>query len=308
MNLHNVDLNLLKVLHALIEERNVTRAGERIGRSQPAMSNALNRLRAMFDDPLLVRGKGGLQLTPRAESLKDPVNTILGSIEDCLVAETDFDPASAQGLYRLASPDFISLQILPPLMARISKAAPGLELHLITEDRKLALEALDSKRADLVLGTFENFKSSIRVKQVFEEEFVCLVRKGHPIVKQKMTLETLLSYRHLLVSATGSRKAIFDSILDDMNCKRQVAISVSHFLHVPYLLENSDLTGVFFRGVSETLLKAFKLEICEIPFDASIFNVSLAWHLRSDRDPALSWIREQVEDVCQELRSAKMQM
>lgn len=297
MNLLNVDLNLLKVLHALIEDRNVTRAGERIGRSQPAMSNALNRLRAMFDDPLLVRGHGGLQLTPRAEALKEPLTAILGSIEECLISDATFEPANTRGLYRIASPDFISLQILPPLIASLSKQAPNMDLHVITEDRGLALDALDSNRVDLALGSFEGVKSSVRMQPLFSEDFVCLARRGHPLLAAPMTVEALLSFPHLLVSATGKRKGLFDDVLDRIGKQRRIATSVSHFLLAPYLLEQSDMVGVFFRGVAGTLASAFRLEQADIPLPAIRREASMAWHLRSHRDPAMAWLRGQVAKV-----------
>jgi len=298
MNLLNVDLNLLKVLHALIEERNVTRAGERIGRSQPAMSNALNRLRAMFDDQLLVRGSGGLQLTPRAEALKEPVSTILGSIEDCLIADANFEPATAHGLYRIAAPDYISLPVMSKLMAHLAKEAPNMDLHVITEDRDLALEALDKGRADIALGNFTETKNSIRSQHLFDEDFVCLFRKGHPVLKRDFTTEAVLSYPHLLVSASGERSGIFDDILENANAKRRIAVSVSHFLLAPYLLEDSDMVGVFTRRVSATLRRSFKLEERELPLNLAGFEASMAWHLRSERDPAMTWLRGQIKQLC----------
>lgn len=304
MKLLNVDLNLLKVLQALIEERNVTRAGERIGRSQPAMSNALNRLRSLFDDPLLVRGTGGLHLTPRAEALRDPVNDILGSIEDCLVAGREFDPGTARGIYRIAAPDYISLPALPPLLAHLSKTAPNLDLHIITEDRALALAALEANRVDIAIGSLENVKPSIRVERLFHEDFVCLVRKGHPVLEAPFTTRALLSYPHLLVSATGARRGIFDDILDRQGEERRIATSVSHFLLAPYLLERSDMIGVFTRRVSQTLRMTFQLEVLDIPFDFSGFEASMAWHLRSDRDPGLAWLRAQVQLTCREFTSS----
>jgi len=302
MKLFNIDLNLLKVLQALIEERNVTRAGARIGRSQPAMSNALNRLRLLFDDPLLVRAAGGLQLTPRAEALRGPINDILGSIEDCLVAGSAFDPGTARGIYRIAAPDYISLPALPPLLARLSRTAPNLDFHVITEDRGPALAALEANRVDVAIGSFEDVKPSIRTKRLFREDFVCLVRKGHPVLDAPFSKQAMLSHPHLLVAATGARRGIFDDILDRYGEKRRIATSVSHFLLAPYLLERSDMIGVFTRRVSERLRLSFNLEMLDIPFEIAGFEASLAWHLRSDRDPGLAWIRAQIQLTCQDIR------
>ncbi|MDA1088769.1 MAG: LysR family transcriptional regulator [Proteobacteria bacterium] len=297
MNLLNVDLNLLKVLHALVEERNVTRAGKRIGRSQPAMSNALNRLRAMFDDPLLVRGAGGLQLTPRAEALKDPVAAILDNIEDCLITNVEFDPATARGLYRIAAPDYISLPVMPKLTAHLARLAPDMDLHVITEDRELALAALDANRTDIALGNFTETKKSVRHEYLFDEDFVCLFRKGHPALKGNLTLDALLDYPHLLVSASGERAGIFDDILARVGAKRRIAVSVSHFLLAPYLLEESDMAGVFTRQVSAMLRRSFKLVEKKIPIELASFEASMAWHHRSDRDPAMTWLRARIKQL-----------
>ena len=298
MNLLIVDLNLLKVLHALIEERNVTRAGERIGRSQPAMSNALNRLRSLFDDPLLVRGAGGLQLTPRAEALREPLAQVLGSIEDCLTNAGDFVPETATNLFRISAPDYISLPVMPRLTARLSKLAPNMDIHLVTEDRDIALDGLDKNRVDIALGNFTQTGNAIQSQPLFEERFVCLVRKGHPLLQGKVTTDDILSYPHLLVSASGARTGIFDAILSDMGKQRRIAISVSHFLLAPYLLEESDMVGVFTRGVSQTLRRSFNLIEREIPFAAAAFTATMAWHLRGGKDPAQHWLRKQIEEIC----------
>jgi DNA-binding transcriptional LysR family regulator len=300
MNLQNVDLNLLKVLHALIEERSVTRAGDKVGRSQPAISNALKRLRYMFDDPLLVHGAGGFQLTPRAEALKDPINAILSSIEDCLITDADTDPLTAHGLYRFSAPDYISLPVLPKLMEHLSTAAPNIDLQVLTEDRDLALEALNSNRVDIALGNFGETRKSIRIQRLFQEDFVCLVRKGHPVLDGAFTTEAMLAYPHLLVSSSGRRRGIFDDILAEQQKQRRIEFSVTHFLLAPYLLESSDMIGVFTRRVSETLRQAFRLEEVEIPFEFAKFQASMAWHLRADRDPTMRWLRAQVAKICEE--------
>ncbi len=303
MKLQNVDLNLLKVLHALIEERSVTRAGDKVGRSQPAISNALKRLRFMFDDPLLVHGAGGFQLTPRAEALKDPVNAILASIEDCLIADTEFDPRTAEGLYRISAPDYISVPVLPKLMVHLQTSAPNMDIQVLTEDRGLALEALNSNRVDIALGTFGETRKSIRIQHLFREDFVCLVREGHPALGEPLTTEAMLSYPHLLVSSSGRRRGIFDDILAERHQERRIEVSVSHFLLAPYLLESSDMFGVFMRRIAETLRRTFRVVELEVPFELTKFQTSMAWHLRGDRDPAMRWLRTQVTEICKEFRT-----
>ena len=150
------------------------------------------------------------------------------------------------------------------------------------------------------LGNFSEPKKSIRQKHLFDEDFVCLLRENHPALKsnKKITVETLLSYPHLLVSASGERSGIFDDILSRSDSKRRIAVSVSHFLLAPYLLEDSDMVGVFTRRVSSTLSRSFKLVEREIPMELASFEASMAWHMRSDRDPAMNWLREQIKLLC----------
>jgi DNA-binding transcriptional LysR family regulator len=152
MDLGNVDFNLLKVLDALISERNVTRAGVRLGRSQPAVSNALGKLRKILGDDLLVRGPNGFILTPRAEAIRTPLREAIGLAESCLAGEAQFNPATATGVFRLSTPDRLSIAVVPPQFDRLRKLTPNMSLQVLTADRKQALDLLDQDRTDIALG------------------------------------------------------------------------------------------------------------------------------------------------------------
>ncbi len=160
--LANLDMNLLKVLNTLIEEQNVTRAAERLGRTQPAISNALNRLRKLLGDELLVRGAGGLTLTPRAEALRDPLHDIMQLAEICLSEGAQFDPSTAVGILRIGLPDRLSLSVLPPLVERLGETAPGLGLHVKTTDRDQTISLFENDEIDLALGWPENLPTHLR--------------------------------------------------------------------------------------------------------------------------------------------------
>ena len=155
MNLKNVDFNLLKVLDVLITERNVTRSGELLGRSQPAISNALRRLRVLLNDDLLVRGVNGMLLTPRAEALRQPLREALASLERSIFEGADFDPAVATSVYRLSMPDRLTLAVVPPLLDRLQRLAPNMALQVLTADRQQALDLIDKDQIDLALGWFD---------------------------------------------------------------------------------------------------------------------------------------------------------
>ena len=223
MNLSSVDFNLLKVLDALISERNVTRAGARLGRSQPAVSNALGKLRKILGDDLLVRGPNGFMLTPRAEVIRAPLREAIGLAESCLAGETQFNPATATGVFRLSTPDRLSISVVPPLFDRLRKLAPNMSLQVLTADRKQALDLLDQDRTDIALGWLDEKPGHLNAEFMLAEKLFCVFRRDHPILKRgvKFNIATVLSFPHVIVSATGNRTAIFDDLLLRHRLRRQ---------------------------------------------------------------------------------------
>lgn len=181
MNLGNLDFNLLKVLDALISERNVTRAGVRLGRSQPAVSNALGKLRKVLGDDLLVRGPNGFILTPRAEAIRTPLREAIGLAESCLAGEAQFNPATATGVFRLSTPDRLSIAVVPPLFDRLRKLTPNMSLQVLTADRKQALDLLDQDRTDLALGWLDEKPGHLDAEFMLAENLFCVFRRDHPI-------------------------------------------------------------------------------------------------------------------------------
>src|SRR5471032_860466 len=201
MDLHGIDLNLLVAFDALICERNVTRAGVRIGRTQPAMSAALARLRLLLKDDLFVRSASGLQPTPRALELAGPLSEALASIQRTLEFTQAFDPARATVRFTLALSDHPAFVMLPALLKRLARQAPGVTLRIKAYSaREDALALLDAGEADAAVGVPGGSTPRIPTLPLFEERFVCVARKGHPLAKKKMTLTRFLSCQHLLVS------------------------------------------------------------------------------------------------------------
>ena len=300
MNLSQLDMNLLKLLSVLIEERSVTRTGERLGRTQSAVSNALNRLRTLLGDELLVRGRGGLVLTARAEAIRQPLKEMMQLAEICLSESATFDPAMAEGVCRIALPDRLGLPVLPPLLDRLREQAPGMSLHVMTADRDQAIALLDDDQIDVAVGSPEDLPSHIRAEVLFDDELVCLCRRGHPILRPGSTfdLKSVLSFPHLVVSASGGRTAIFDSLLSQRGLSRRPLVSVSNFSAVPQLLERSDMIGVFAHRVSTVFADAFALHIRPLPMRLAPLQHVMMWHARNDRDPKHAWLRGQLRETC----------
>ena len=299
-DLKNLNMNLLKVLDALIKEKNVTRAGERLGRTQPAISNALNRLRKLLDDELLVRGSGGLTLTPRAEALRDPLNDIMQLAEICLSEGGQFDPMEATGILRIGLPDRLSLSVLPLLVKKLSDTAPGLGLHVKTADRDQTLSLFKNDEIDLALGWPENLPPHLRSEWLFDEELVCVCRRGHPVLSRTRAFDTkaLVSFPHVVVSATGGQRAVFDNLLSDRGLERKGKVFVPGFSAVPELLRSSNMLAVFTRGLAVIFGKSHGLEHTELPLDLGPLGHFMVWPARYDSDPRHVWYREQIRSVC----------
>lgn len=299
MNLSAIDFNLLKVLDALLTERNVTRAGKRLGRSQPAVSNALQRLRRLLGDDLLVRNPTGFVLTPRAEALREPLREALTLVQTCLSGEPQFDPAKATGVFRLSTPDRLSIALLPPLVARLQRLAPNMALQVLTADRKQALDLLDADRIDLALGWFDEKPSHLHTEFLAEDHLYCVFRRDHPILKRgvKFDIAAVLSFPHLVVSATGQRTAIFDDLLLRQGLRRHPLVTVTNFTAVPQLLSRSDMIGVFANLAADVFEKSFRLTTRPLPIDVGEIATDMVWHGRYDRDRKHLWLREQVRSV-----------
>jgi len=301
MNLGNLDFNLLKVLDALISERNVTRAGLRLGRSQPAVSNALHKLRVTLGDDLLVRGPNGFVLTPRAEMIRAPLREAIALAENCLAGEAQFNPATATGVFRLSTPDRLSISVVPPLFDRLRKLAPNMSLQILTADRKQALDLLDQDRTDIALGWLDQKPRHLNAEFMLAERLFCVVRRDHPILKrgQKFDIATVLSFPHLIVSATGNRTAIFDDLLLRHRLRRHALVAVTNFTAVPHLLARSDMIGVFTELASNVFERSFKLAKRAVPIDVGEISTNMVWHHRNDRDKKHVWLRQQIKAVYQ---------
>jgi DNA-binding transcriptional LysR family regulator len=304
VNLNNLDFNLLRVLDTLITERNVTRSANILRRSQPAISNALRRLRTVLGDDLLVRGpKGGLVLTPRAEAIRQPLREAIETIGRCLGDDQTFDPAFATGTFRLSVPDRLSLAIVPALFDRMRQNAPSMSLHVVTADRKAALALLDDDQTDLALAWYDEKPPHLKTERLHEESLFCVFRREHPLARarKQFNIDSVLSYPHLIVSATGARTAIFDELLSRFNLRREPLVSVTNFTAVPELLSRSDMIGVFTELASSAFERSFGLVKRPVPLDVGAITTSMVWHIRNERDSKHAWFRRQIGEIYRKL-------
>lgn len=298
--LNNFDLNLLVVLHVLLEERSVTRTGQRLGRTQSAISNSLRRLRDSFGDPLLVRSPDGLSPTPRATELAPLVAKIVQDAGACIARPDDFDPATAEAQFSIGAPDRFSLPVLLPLLEHLGKVAPRIVVNLRTTDRDYAIRLIESEEIDLAIGWFDHTAPHLKRLFVYEDQFVCLCRRDHPLLSggAHPELDQILSYPHLVVSSTGDRRAAFDAVLDRHGTSRKIAATLMSFTIVPELLLESNLVGVFTHRTSEYFVRRYRLVAVPVPLEMAPIANHLIWHRRFERDQAHSWLRDRIRKVC----------
>jgi DNA-binding transcriptional LysR family regulator len=295
-NLRSIDLNLLVVLDALLDERSVTRAAARLFLTQPAASHALERLRALFKDPLLERRGATMVLTPKAEELQRPTRDLLEDVRRLVnVAEVPLKELSQT--VHVATPDFPAVLLIPPLWAHLRKIAPRLALVVHDwSDNVRELDRLQRGEVGLALSTLDAPPDDIEKVRIGEERYVGVAAKGHPLGTAP-TLQQFVSYPHVLVSAAGARKSAFDKRLAERGLTRYVGISVPSFLSVPAIVTASDALAMIPRSLAENWRPAKMLAQFKLPIDPGSFGVDVVWHRRRSHDPAIQAVRSVIVDV-----------
>lgn len=295
MDLHGIDLNLLVAFDALMAERSVTKAGARVGRTQPAMSAALARLRELLRDELFVRGPTGLQPTPRALDLAEPLGRALAEIQRTLAFTQLFDPRSSATSFALGLSDHPAFVLLPRLLERLREAAPTVTLRVTSfTARDDAVAILDGGGADLTVGVPPTVPAGGRIlsRPLFEERFVCVVRMDHPVADGPLDLATFLGLSHLLVSPENERFGLVDAALAKRGLKRRLALTLPQMYAAPALVARSDLIATLMAGVVTASGWEAELRVLPPPLELSPASFVMSWHKRNDAHPAQRWLRE----------------
>jgi DNA-binding transcriptional LysR family regulator len=297
-----LDLNLLRALDALLDERNVTRAAQRLSLTQPAVSAMLTRLRESFGDPLFVRSQRGIVPTERALQLAAPLKQVLGEIEQMLQPQA-FEPAEAQMTLTIASTDYALRAVVVPFLARLRHAAPGIRAVIVPVQHERLQAQFESGDVDMALITPETTPADLHARRLFDERYVCVMRADHPArpaekrgAKRSLSLDQFCALDHALVSYSGgSLSGVTDEALARLGRTRRVTVSVNSFLVLPEILLTSDLIAV----VPERLTHGAQgLAVVEPPLDIPGFTKTLVWHERTHRAPGHKWARELLVETC----------
>ena len=294
-----MDVNLLVALDVLLRKEGVTEAAREIGLSQSAMSHALGRLRDLFDDELLVRSGRTMVPTSRAKALREPLREALKRLEEVIALSPGFEPKTSQAVFRLATNDYAQFTLLPPLIERLQREAPLIDLRVRELGGDPPTERLATGAIDLALtlGLPEHVPSSLYRRDLFQLELVSVVRRDHPRVGDSLDLDIFCELPHILVSPRGDDEGVVDWTLERQGRSRRVAVVVPHFMVAPHLVATTDMVLTTARSVAESFAQFLPIRLVEPPLELERGTVSMVWHPRSHREEGHRWLRKQIEAV-----------
>lgn len=305
INLAQVDLNLLVALDALLAERSVTKAAARIGIGQSAMSHNLARLRDLFGDELLTRGPKGMQPTPRALALADPVRIALAQIETLVSRDETFNPATAARVFRIGLPDSVEVLVGPALLTYVCAHAPGIRFRFYAAEGQGLLDHLDADRLDLGIGVgaFAGGQAHHKRRVLATDSYLVMFNAQKIDIETPISLEDYVRVPHVLTSLRLGERGVVDEVLEQMGLKRHVALVTPRFVAVPFLVAGSPVLTTMHARLAIYFADQLGLSLSPPPIELPKLTTSLLWHASYDRDPAHVWLRETIMRVSVEERA-----
>ncbi|PTQ73911.1 LysR family transcriptional regulator [Pseudomonas sp. GV071] len=297
MNLSKVDLNLFIVFDAIYTEANLTRAGQIVGITQPAVSNALARLRETFNDPLFVRTAQGMVPTPMAQNIIGPVRNALSLLRVSVQESRTFNPLQANKTYRISMTDLTEEIILPPLFQRLRRQAPAVQIESFLSKRRETTKELAAGRLDFAVDAPLNTDPQVRHVKLLSDRYVCAIRKGHPLAKEKLSLDEYMSLTHIHISSRRSGLGYVDLTLGKMGIQRKIALRSQHYLMASMVMQKTDMA----MTVPERFARSHDLHYVGVPVEVPAVETHLYWHESTDQDPANRWMREQMIELAQQV-------
>ena len=299
------DLNLLPVFIALMEERNVTRAASRLGMTQPALSHALARLRTTMQDQLFIRARYGVQPTPVALELAPVLGEALARIDDAVLGQQDFDPATADRLMTIAPNGYVEFVLAPAIVAKVGAVAPGIQLRLMPYGNDLIETGVISGMTAVALGRIVDPPDNLVVQHLMDDGFACVVRADHPSVGDSISREQFERLRHVNVLPPARLRAGLFNSLERQSLRREIAVSVTNFLAVAEMVAVTDYCATLPQLICQRLTNDPRVRIVPAPVDLGTFPVEMAWHVRYRHDPAHRWLRSLIADLAEKILASR---
>ena len=301
LNFRSLDLNLLRVFDEVMAERSLTRAAHKLSITQPAVSNAMRRLREVLGDELLVRSGQGVEPTPRALALWPPVREALAHLQESL-APGLFDPATAESTFVLAMADATAATLIPPMFSLLEREAPGIGIRVLPLTTRDPRSLLEAGEADMAVGYFPAALADLTARaqsgalvafdsrRLYEGEYLCVMRQGHPLADVPLTLDNYCAARHMLVSFSGRSFGFIDEALASLGRTRQVVLTVNQFFTAGRVVMTSNLLTILPRHFVPVTGMADKLVLRELPFDVQPVHVDALWRRRGQHPQAYDWL------------------
>lgn len=292
MNLRDLDLNLLVVFNQLLLDRSVSVAADKLNLTQPAISNALKRLRTVLKDDLFLRTSRGMEPTPYALHLAEPVIYALNALQSALTHRDSFDPQTSQRTFNLAMTDIGEIYFMPPLMEALALRSPGIRINTVRPHRGNLKEDMESGSVDLAVGPLPDLQTGFFQRRLFRHRYVCMFRKGHPNARSPMSLKQFSELEHVGVVPENTGHTDVDSLLEKAGVKRLIRLKVPHFIAVGAILQTTDLIATVPQRFADRVQGAFGLETSPHPVRLPDIAINLFWHAKFNRDPASLWLRQ----------------
>lgn len=289
------DLNLMRVFLTVLHERSVTRAAQRLNLTQPAVSYALARLREQFDDPLFVRTATGMQPTPVAFALADPIERGMNSFAEAVSLRQQFTPATSTRRFRLSMSDIGEMVFLPPLMERVHALAPRLQVEVMEIALEQLPQALKEGEVDLAIGNLAGLGRHTCHADLFSERYVCMGRGGHPVLSAGLTRGQFKRLDHILVASRASAHRLLNEVLSEAGLHRQPYLTLPHFSAAAEIVRRTDLTVTLPYRAAIWFNRDNAFDIRPLPIALPPLSVTVHWHARFESDPGTMWLRRQVE-------------
>jgi DNA-binding transcriptional LysR family regulator len=306
MNLKDVDLNLLLVFNHLLAERRVSKVAEVLGLTQPGVSNALKRLRLLLGDELFVRTARGMEPTPYATRLAEPIGYALSTIYDSLNEVSHFDPASSKRKFTIGMTDIGEVYFLPSLMEALRKAAPGVTVSTVRNTTVNLQDEMESGHVDLAIGLLPQLKSGYFQRRLFKQRYVCMFHKGHPLDKEVMTVDEFRRADHVVVVSGGTGHAIADQALERLGIERNICLTVPHFVAVGHILSHSAMIATVPERYAMACEKPFGLKYLTHPLSLPEISINVFWHAKFNKEPDNKWLRSLIFDTFADGRDGQL--
>ena len=297
MNIKDFDLNLLVVFDAVLGEGSISRAAARLDLSQPAVSNALARLRKATGDRLFVRLGNGVAPTPYAESIAAPIRAALAAIGASLAGRQEFDAATSQRDFAIHITDLGEAYFLPRLLARLNRIAPHVRLRNLALSTDEAREALRSGAADLTIGNLPDFEAGFYQQRLFRDRYVCILSRDHPTIGARLTARQFAAASHAIAMPGGTGHGIIERTLVAHGLESRIALRVQNFLVLPSIVAASDLIAIVPHSVGSQISPKDAVKLLPLPVDIPAFDIRQCWHERYHDDPGHRWLRQQFMEL-----------